>query len=98
MRNIGTLAAEADTPGPIGRRPSISCCCASRSVEASGWVQVRDLIVIGDDMLGNLRKYVVLIFGTAGDLQKFRGSCNSKLPVTEELVSYVYVSSTNHRR
>jgi hypothetical protein len=48
--------------------------------------------------LGIVRKYVVLIFGTAGDLQKFRGSCNSRLPVTEELVSYVYVSSTNHRR
>ena len=56
MRNIGTLAAEADTPGPIGRRPSISCCCASRRVEASGWVQVRDLMVIVADMLGDFAK------------------------------------------
>jgi hypothetical protein len=63
MRNIGTLAAEADTPGPIGRRPSISCCCASRRREASGWVQVRDLIVIGKDILGDFVVCEVRDFG-----------------------------------
>lgn len=66
MRNIGTLAAVADTPGPIGRRLSISCCCASRRVEASGCVQVRDLMIMGVDMSGDFARFVILIFGTTG--------------------------------
>ena len=54
---MGTLDAVADTPGPIGRRLSISCCCASRRVEASGCVQLRDFMVMGDDMLSEFAKF-----------------------------------------